>query len=269
LSEVPELTFTQRRLLAVAAGLALLAGGCGQPRARTPAQVPAAAAPPATAPRPARPADSQVALGDAPAYAALARTDVSVWARPGTTAGSPLALFPAWTGPGQATPFLVQQARRDASGATWYQVLLPHRPNGWTGWVRGDQVSLRPLDDRVVVDLGARRLTLLHRGQVAGHWPVGVGKPGTPTPTGEFFITVKLHPPQISRVYGAWALGLSGYSNVLDQFGTGDGQIALHGTANPDNLGRAVSHGCVRVDNQVITSLARRLPLGTPVEVRG
>ena len=57
-------------------------------------------------------------------------------------------------------------------------------------------------------------------------------------------------------MYGAWALGLSGYSDVLDHFGTGDGQIALHGTANPDNLGTAVSHGCVRVDNAVITRLA-------------
>ena len=262
-----ELTSTRRRLLAVAAGLALLAGGCGHPSARSPSRpAPAATAPDPTAQaHPARP--RQAGLGDAPAYTAWARTDVSVFARP-ATAQPPEALFPAQTGPGQPTSFLVRQVRRDASGTTWYQVLLPHRPNGWTGWVRGDQVALRPVEDRLVVQLGARRLTLLHGGQVAGSWPVGVGKPGTPTPTGLFFITVKLHPPQISPVYGAWALGLSGYSDVLDQFGTGDGQIALHGTANRDNLGRAVSHGCVRVDNQVITALAHKLPLGTPVDIR-
>jgi lipoprotein-anchoring transpeptidase ErfK/SrfK len=90
----------------------------------------------------------------------------------------------------------------------------------------------------------------------------------TPTPTGRFYITVKLRPPQISTVYGAWALGLSGYSDVLEQFGTGDGQIALHGTSDPADLGREVSNGCVRMDNAAITSLAETLPLGTPVTIR-
>jgi lipoprotein-anchoring transpeptidase ErfK/SrfK len=100
-------------------------------------------------------------------------------------------------------------------------------------------------------------------------WPVTVGGPDTPTPTGRFFITVKLKPPAISRrAYGAFALGLSGYSNVYDQFGTGDGQIALHGTLQPGSIGRTVSHGCVRLNNQAITKLATDLPLGTPVMIR-
>jgi lipoprotein-anchoring transpeptidase ErfK/SrfK len=98
---------------------------------------------------------------------------------------------------------------------------------------------------------------------------VGIGRAFTPTPTGRFFVTVKLRPPQVSAVYGAWALGLSGYSEVLEQFGAGDGQIALHGTNNPGaDLGREVSDGCVRLDNQAITTLAETLPLGTPVTVR-
>ena len=94
-----------------------------------------------------------------------------------------------------------------------------------------------------------------------------VGRPSKPTPTGQFYVTVKLRPPQISPVYGAWALALSGFSNVLDQFGTGDGQIALHGTSNTAEIGQAVSHGCVRLDNQVVTTLAKLLPLGTPVTI--
>jgi lipoprotein-anchoring transpeptidase ErfK/SrfK len=69
-------------------------------------------------------------------------------------------------------------------------------------------------------------------------------------------------------VCGAWALGISGYSDVLDQFGTGDGQIALQGTTDPGDLGREVSSGCIRLDNGAIGHLARILPLGTPVTVR-
>jgi len=58
---------------------------------------------------------------------------------------------------------------------------------------------------------------------------------------------------------------LSGFSEVLGQFGTGDGQIALHGTSDTSSLGQEISHGCVRLNNQAITMLARLLPLGTPV----
>jgi lipoprotein-anchoring transpeptidase ErfK/SrfK len=55
---------------------------------------------------------------------------------------------------------------------------------------------------------------------------------------------------------------------VLDQFGTGDGQIALHGTRDPTGLGRALSHGCVRLHDRSVTMLAALLPLGTPVTIR-
>jgi lipoprotein-anchoring transpeptidase ErfK/SrfK len=41
--------------------------------------------------------------------------------------------------------------------------------------------------------------------------------------------------------------GAVGYSDVLEQFGTGDGQIALHGTADLGDLGQEVSNGCVRM----------------------
>jgi len=55
---------------------------------------------------------------------------------------------------------------------------------------------------------------------------------------------------------------------VLEQFGTGDGQIALHGTADLGDLGQEVSNGCVRMTNEIISSLATSLPLGTPVTIR-
>jgi lipoprotein-anchoring transpeptidase ErfK/SrfK len=125
-----------------------------------------------------------------------------------------------------------------------------------------------PLKRRVEVDLSARRLTMYEHDRVVRRWPVVVGRPATPTPTGQFYVTVKLKPPQISPIYGAWALGLSGFSDVLDQFGTGDGQIALHGTSRTATIGHAISHGCVRLDNGAISTLARLLPLGTPVTIR-
>jgi len=215
---------------------------------------------------PTAPAAGRVDLGNAPAYAALAATDVTVRTRP--SGGRVMAVFPAKLPWGSSTPFLVRQAHRNDAGETWLQVSLPRRPNGSSGWIRRDQVRLRPVAHQVEVDLSERTARLLRDGRTQRSWPVGIGHANTPTPMGRFYITVKLRPPQVSPVYGAWALGLSGYSDVLEQFGTGDGQIALHGTADPGDLGQQVSNGCVRMTNQVITHLAETLPLGTPVTIQ-
>jgi lipoprotein-anchoring transpeptidase ErfK/SrfK len=258
------------RVLAAIAGLltmVLLAAGCGGSDAAAPSTPAAPEAPSESAPstRPA-PRPGPVRLGDAPAYVALAVKDVNVLSRP--RGGRVVALFPAQLPWGSPTPFLISEARRTEDGDTWLKVLLPRRPNGSTGWVRPDQVRVTPVTQAVQVDLSARSASLWRDRRKVRSWRVAIGTAGTPTPTGRFFVTVKLKPPQISTVYGAWALGLSGYSDVLEQFGTGDGQIALHGTHNPAVLGSAVSNGCVRMDNEVISLLAETLPLGTPVTIR-
>jgi lipoprotein-anchoring transpeptidase ErfK/SrfK len=222
---------------------------------------------PAAVAAPADPQPGPFRLGAAPAYAAVATTDVTVYADPRGNAAI-TAAFRAKLPWGSPMSFLVREAYRDAAGGIWFKVFLPRRPNESTGWVRRDQVRLRPVLHQVEVDLSARTARLLRDGRTVRSWPVGIGRQATPTPTGSFYLTVKLRPPQISAVYGAWALGLSGYSDVLEQFGTGDGQIALHGTADPSDLGREVSNGCVRLDNGAITILAQMLSLGTPVTIR-
>jgi lipoprotein-anchoring transpeptidase ErfK/SrfK len=263
-----------RRPVAVPAALAALLAavvalaGCSGPSsgAAQPAvtQTSAAAAPTT---RPA-PKAGKVRLGDAPAYVALAVKDVTVLSRP-RSSGDVVAVFPANLPWGSPTPFLITEARRTAAGDTWLRVLLPRRPNGSSGWVRREQVRIKPVANAVEVDLSSRTASLLRNHQRVRSWRVAVGKGATPTPTGSFYVTVKLRPPQISAsAYGAWALGLSGYSEVHQTFGTGDGQIALHGTYDPAKLGLPVSNGCVRMDNEMITLLAETLPLGTPVTIK-
>jgi lipoprotein-anchoring transpeptidase ErfK/SrfK len=244
--------------------LALVATGCS-------GSAPSGPAAPSTslarAADPAAPRPGLFRLGDAPAYVAAATKDVTAHSRP-RGSGSIVAVFPTKLPWGSPTSFLIQDAYRDAANRTWLRVMLPRRPNGTTGWIRQDQVRLRPVVHQVEVDLSSRTARLLRDGRTERSWPVGIGRDSTPTPTGRFYITVKLRPPQISRVYGEWALGISGYSDVLDQFGTGDGQIALHGTSDPSDLGREVSNGCVRLANGAIANLAKTLPLGSPVTIR-
>jgi lipoprotein-anchoring transpeptidase ErfK/SrfK len=251
---------TSRQTLAtLACVVALAAAGCSRGTDGPPN---AASAPAVTGP--SAEADGPVSLGDATAYAAIARGYVTVRSKP--AGGSVIDQFPAKLPWGTPTPFLVRDARR-VDGQVWYQVLLPKRPNESTGWVRSDQVRTAARSYSARIDLSERRL-FLYKGTAPVHsYPVAIGEPGTPTPTGRFFVTVKLRPPLISAVYGAWALGLSAYSQVLDQFGTGDGQIALHGTNNGSELGQAVSHGCVRLSNPSISTLVGVLPPGSPVDI--
>ena len=147
------------------------------------------------------------------------------------------------------------------------RVLLPVRPNGVSGWVERSTVTLARVDDRLVVDLSDRTLSHLVGGREVLRTPVAVGTAATPTPVGSFAVTELVRPPVASGPFGAAAFGLTGRSEVLDQFGGGDGQLAVHGTNRPGLLGTAASNGCVRVGDEALASLVGTLPLGTPVDV--
>jgi lipoprotein-anchoring transpeptidase ErfK/SrfK len=150
--------------------------------------------------------------------------------------------------------------------AGWLNVMLPVRPNGSTGWIRAGDVSLAGHNYRIVVELGAHKLTVLNGDGIFHEEPVGVGVANTPTPGGRFY-TVELFRSQ-KPAYGPYAYGLSGYSEVFYDFAGGDGQFGIHGTSDPSGLGSDVSNGCIRMSNEGITRLAETLPIGVPVEIR-
>ena len=155
-----------------------------------------------------------------------------------------------------------------ARSGDWIKVLLPIRPNGDTGYVPASAVQLTWTAWRVVVDISSHQLQLYDAGHSVYTTRVAVGAQSTPTPRGTFYITTLLRQPDPKGAYGPYAFGLSGYSPVLKHFAGGPGQIGLHGTDDPTSIGHSVTHGCIRVSNRVITMLAARLPLGTPVVVR-
>ncbi len=147
----------------------------------------------------------------------------------------------------------------------WLRVLLPVRPNGTTGWIRYADVTLYRNPYRVEVDVSDHRLTVLQANKPITETSVGIGTGATPTPLGAFYLTELLQPPDPDGPYGPYAFGLSGYSETLDSFRGEDAVIGIHGTDDPSSVGRDVSHGCIRVPNDVISDLASYLPLGTPV----
>jgi lipoprotein-anchoring transpeptidase ErfK/SrfK len=150
----------------------------------------------------------------------------------------------------------------------WLQVLLPVRPNGSQGWIRASDVTTTTTDYQVRIVLGTHHLALVKAGALVLETNVVLGKSQTPTPTGLFYVT---DPVDLQATpngsYGAFALGLSGFSNVLTSFNGGPGQIAVHGTPYADQVGQDLSNGCVRIPNALILQIAKLVPLGTPVNI--
>ena len=188
--------------------------------------------------------------------------DVAVYPSPDANA-QPTTTLPAKTEYTLPVSFLVFDQYAD-----WLHVYLPVRPNDATGWIKSSDVTLgKPLEYQIKVSLSDHKLTLLKNGVVQFDAPAATGTGDTPTPTGTFYYTdpLDLH-KQPGTGYGVFAIGLSGHSNVLQTFAGSNGQIAVHGTDDTGSIGQSVSHGCVRVDNDVIMKLST-LPLGTPVVI--
>jgi lipoprotein-anchoring transpeptidase ErfK/SrfK len=270
-----------RRYAWVAAVLvALVAVGCGSSRGRSPEAsyryrtaglVPvsfsagkassalASSAPRAVADGP--PVEPARALPRGTSAVAWSRSrPVAVYRSP--RARTPERRFPVHDQFGITQVFLVKRA---VPG--WLEVYLPVRPNDSTGWIRSAGVDLTLNRYRVLVNVAAHELTTLRAGRVIMHATVGVGKPATPTPHGLFYVIERLKMVPDTGPYGTYAFGLSAYSNVLKTFGTGDAQIALHGTDEPASIGQNWSNGCVHLPDSVADWLAKRLPLGTPVVI--
>jgi lipoprotein-anchoring transpeptidase ErfK/SrfK len=159
--------------------------------------------------------------------------------------------------------FLVEEQRPDG----WVRVLLPERPNGSSGWIRQTDVKLTPNPNRIEVNLGEHKIRVFDRTEVRYEGDVAIGKPSTPTPTGKYYIRVLIQAINPSEVYGPFAYGLSAHSEVLTEFNGGDGETGVHGNNDKSVLGKSVTAGCIRMDNEEITRLSKILPLGTPVEI--
>ncbi|MDF2675280.1 MAG: hypothetical protein K0R09_3552 [Clostridiales bacterium] len=82
-----------------------------------------------------------------------------------------------------------------------------------------------------------------------------VGKPSTPTPKSNFKIIIKAH--NLGDPFGARRLGLT----------APNGNYGIHGTSNPNSIGKAVSNGCVRTYNNNIVGLYYLLPVGTTMRI--
>ncbi|HEX3012204.1 MAG TPA: peptidoglycan-binding protein [Syntrophomonadaceae bacterium] len=106
----------------------------------------------------------------------------------------------------------------------------------------------------ICIDTGQRILSFCSPG-FNKIYPVAVGKKSTPSPLGDWVITQKLMNP--GGPFGVRWMRLS----------CPWGGYGIHGTNNPRSIGKAASHGCIRMYNEDVTELYDMVALGTPVSL--
>jgi lipoprotein-anchoring transpeptidase ErfK/SrfK len=125
-----------------------------------------------------------------------------------------------------------------------------------------------PVKREIVVSLEDRKLALVEDGQVVKVYPVAVGKPSTPSPEGTFAIERRVAnptyhhdgktvPPGPNNPVGTRWMGLS-----IKGYG-------IHGTNEPKSIGKAASHGCIRMAKADLEELYPLVQVGDVVELVG
>jgi hypothetical protein len=169
------------------------------------------------------------------------------------------------TGDGQAQLYL-ELGRRVAGGVEWILVELPGRPNGRSGWVRRSALGeMHVTNEDLRIDRERLQATLYRAGREIWSAPVGMGRPGDPTPSGLFYVTEKLTAIG-GPFYGPFALGTSAYAPTLSEW-PGGGVVGIHGTDEPQLIPGRPSHGCIRLRNNDIRRLWPLIGVGTPIEI--
>jgi lipoprotein-anchoring transpeptidase ErfK/SrfK len=117
---------------------------------------------------------------------------------------------------------------------------------------------------RLVVSLSARELTVIEDGDVVRTFGVAVGRPRHPTPTGRFRTGDIVWNPSWTPPPTDWArnkryqppgAAANPMQGVKIYFKAP--YYYIHGTNNPESIGEAASHGCIRMAPDDAVALAR------------
>jgi hypothetical protein len=111
---------------------------------------------------------------------------------------------------------------------------------------------------RIHIDIPSRTLAFYYSGRSYGPYPLGLGKPSTPTPQGDWGVAEK-DPDPWWEVLGSRWMGLD------IPWGT----YGIHGTNMDWSIGGYVSNGCIRMHNWDVEAIYPLVVIGTPVVISG
>ena len=121
-------------------------------------------------------------------------------------------------------------------------------------------------EKRIIVSIPDRKLLLLDGSKVLKIYDIAVGAPSTPSPSGEFQIVNRVPHP---TWYGHGKIVGPGSQNPLGSrwMGLSAKGYGIHGTNAPASIGKAASHGCIRMRKHDIEELFDLVDVGVPVEM--
>jgi lipoprotein-anchoring transpeptidase ErfK/SrfK len=119
---------------------------------------------------------------------------------------------------------------------------------------------------RIVVSFPDRKLALVEGEHVIKVYDIAVGKPSTPSPAGEFQIVNHIANP---TWYGPGKVVGPGAGNPAGTrwMGLSAPGYGIHGTNAPSSIGKAASHGCIRMRNRDVEELFELVGVGVTVEL--
>jgi lipoprotein-anchoring transpeptidase ErfK/SrfK len=119
----------------------------------------------------------------------------------------------------------------------------------------------------VLVSIPDRKLALFENGKVVRIYRVAVGKSSTPSPVGEFKIVNLVSNP---TYYHKGRAAAAGQDNPVGTrwMGLSAKGYGIHGTNQPNSIGKAASSGCIRMGKQDIEELFAMVDAGDTVEIR-
>jgi lipoprotein-anchoring transpeptidase ErfK/SrfK len=124
----------------------------------------------------------------------------------------------------------------------------------------------------LVIKLSDRRVYIYQKKKLKVSYPIAIGKAGWETPTGNYKV-MDMQPDPVWEHPWTGEVILNGPKNPLGPrwiaFWTdGRNSIGFHGTPAEKSVGRAASHGCIRMFNKDIIALYAQVKVGTPVTVK-
>ena len=138
--------------------------------------------------------------------------------------------------------------------------------------------KITKLNKVILVSLKERRIYLYDNRSVVAKYRCAIGMARYPTPTGTFEIRRKVKMPSWTNPGGAWGTGLPKYikpgpsnplgTRALYLYRNGrDTGIRFHGTTNRGSIGRAASHGCMRMRREDVEKFYNQVPMYTQVYI--
>ena len=124
----------------------------------------------------------------------------------------------------------------------------------------------------IILNLKERRVYVYQDSKVITSYKVAIGKQGWETPQGNFVVMQMVENPQWKNPWNG-RISAAGPNSPLGErwiaFSQQDGKyVGFHGTAGEHSIGKAVSHGCVRMRNQDVKELYGFVNLGIPIVVQ-